>query len=563
MDVDRSGAARNTIGVAVSNLDSLSGIRRTKASSFAASSIAAVTTLTLLYVLFVPRWETNDDVAMSMVAHGYGIAAVGSPNIIFSNALWGCIVRLLPTINGVLGYSIASIGVLLATWSATLYFLQRAGVGSLVSFFTTLLVFARPSLFPQFTINAGLLSVTAILAILDYFRTKELTSLVAGCVFAFIGYLVRSQEFVFVIVISSPLLADKAMRSDRRYIFALFVLLGIIAIAWVFDYWCYASPAWDAFKKLNLSRAPFTDFGAASEFLRHPEILRRHGFSSNDIELVENFFFVDSQVSDPRTLAAMLRELGPSRFFAGTFSDGFSSVATVASPTMLPTAILAALLLAIRPSCRAAISWVIMVAALFIMGLLGRGGVTRVDAPAIALLCLVGLLQALGSEVNAARKHSRVFDRFALLFLGIVLTTCVVQTCWTLFAEVTTSASYIKEQQGKIRDFPHEPVVIWGAALPFESVFPVLATDSSARSMRLFPFGVFTRAPLSVAAKEEAKGLGFIERISSSKGMLMIADPSNMERLRIWCAERLSGELLQTTVQDAPRVKIERAWCRR
>ena len=42
-----------------------------------------------LYVAFEPLWETNDDVAMSMAAHGYGLAAYSSPHLIFSNVVWG------------------------------------------------------------------------------------------------------------------------------------------------------------------------------------------------------------------------------------------------------------------------------------------------------------------------------------------------------------------------------------------------------------------------------------------------------------------------------------------
>ena len=49
------------------------------------SFVVSAAYLCLLYTIFSPRWETNDDVGMSMAAHGYGIAAFGSPKIIFSN----------------------------------------------------------------------------------------------------------------------------------------------------------------------------------------------------------------------------------------------------------------------------------------------------------------------------------------------------------------------------------------------------------------------------------------------------------------------------------------------
>lgn len=47
---------------------------------------------------------------MSIVAHGYGIAAVGMPNLLFFNVIWGCLVRAIPQIHGLWGYSIATTG---------------------------------------------------------------------------------------------------------------------------------------------------------------------------------------------------------------------------------------------------------------------------------------------------------------------------------------------------------------------------------------------------------------------------------------------------------------------
>lgn len=43
--------------------------------------------LACLLVIFEPAWETNDDVAIAMVAHGYGFASTGSANLLFSNVL--------------------------------------------------------------------------------------------------------------------------------------------------------------------------------------------------------------------------------------------------------------------------------------------------------------------------------------------------------------------------------------------------------------------------------------------------------------------------------------------
>jgi hypothetical protein len=59
----------------------------------------------MLCTLLEPIWETNDDVQLSMIAHGYGVVTTGSPKLVFSNVLWGYVIRSIPEINGTLGYS--------------------------------------------------------------------------------------------------------------------------------------------------------------------------------------------------------------------------------------------------------------------------------------------------------------------------------------------------------------------------------------------------------------------------------------------------------------------------
>ena len=64
----------------------------------------------LLCSISSPIFETNDDVHLSMIAHGYGIATGGSPRLVYSNVLWGYFIRLVPEIWGVPGYSLITEG---------------------------------------------------------------------------------------------------------------------------------------------------------------------------------------------------------------------------------------------------------------------------------------------------------------------------------------------------------------------------------------------------------------------------------------------------------------------
>lgn len=154
---------------------------------------------------FELRWRTNDDISMSMIAHGYGIAKVASPNILFSNILWGYLITNIPSINGVLGYSIMTL-LVLTTIGITIFYGLSKMEGFLVAFSLLLLILFPAVLMPQFTINAGLLQVSAIICWSLYAKQKKGLTLVIGCLLAFLSYLIRSHEFCLILIISLPLL---------------------------------------------------------------------------------------------------------------------------------------------------------------------------------------------------------------------------------------------------------------------------------------------------------------------------------------------------------------------
>src|SRR5690242_14261803 len=73
-------------------------------------------------------WETNDDVGMSMVSQGYGIAGSPSAGVIFANVVWGWLLAHTPDIARVDGYSLLNYTALLAAAVSILISLVRAGV---------------------------------------------------------------------------------------------------------------------------------------------------------------------------------------------------------------------------------------------------------------------------------------------------------------------------------------------------------------------------------------------------------------------------------------------------
>lgn len=264
-----------------------------------------------LCMWFAPVWETNDDVAMAMVAHGYGFASQSSPNILFSNVVWGHLVQGLHGLFGLQGYSVGTLGVLLLAGSSILYFLIRLDVGYLVSLPAVAATVSWPILFPQFTMNAGLATVAAVLGGYAYSQTRDLLSLAIACVLAVIGYLVRSLEFALILVVAAPFLPWSRLFKDRLLLSGCAAVLLAIAAAQAADSLAYRSSDWEAFRTHNLARAPYTDFGLGARVKERPDILEKYGRSTNDIDLISGWFFEDRTLSEASVLNGMAQALGP------------------------------------------------------------------------------------------------------------------------------------------------------------------------------------------------------------------------------------------------------------
>ena len=486
---------------------------------------------------------------MSMIAHGYGLAAYGSPYLVSSNVLWGYLVRAIPTINGVLGYSLATLAILVAIGWAAFYFLLRLGAGSLIGFLAVFLLVAQPTLISQFTVNAGLLTVAAVLGWQVYARRGGTGSLVAACVLAFFGYLIRDKEFLLVLGVALPLLPWRALRERRRMRMA-FLLLGLaIASAAVFDRWSYSGPEWRHFREFAPIRASIVDFSAGKYLRQDPQLIARYGYSENDIRLIENWFFVDPQISAPNSLNAMLADLGPVPLQAGSMYAGFEGIKALAKPTVLPLFLTALLLLWLMPRWPVAISWTLCLAALFAIGMMGRPGVLRIYVPILGLLLVAPL---------ALEKHKKTILRW---MVPLMLFVASAGTAYMLAQDSWRFRQATQAVQNTLIGMPAGPIVSWANSFPFLLAFPVLANDPNSRNIRLYGLDSFTLAPFSVAYTEQIAGRGMLKRLRTAEGTPIIALPKLMNMLSIYCNEHLNGRLRGFIAYRTPSFSVQQVRC--
>ncbi|WP_284358981.1 hypothetical protein [Candidatus Phycosocius spiralis] len=524
-----------------------------KNSQLALDILVSAAFIFVLCFFFEPQWETNDDVAMSMVAHGYGIAAVGMPNLIFSNVLWGYLVRAIPQIDGVLGYSIATIGVLFIVGAVVLHAFRKLGVGWLASLLVLIFLFARPVLFPQFTINAGLLTVGAVVCWHVYAHQRSRLMLLAGCILAFGGYLVRSHEFLLVLLVALPLLPWLKWTKDRTAQASSLALLLAIGTAAFIDSQAYKGENWKAFNSLNPARAPITDFGADAHLKSRPDILDRHGYSENDIDLINSWFFVDSEIANPVALNAMLTELGPLPASSIALNNGWIGIKTFTHPVLLPGFFAALLLLLLFPNRKLFFTWALCLAVFFALGVSGRPSILRVYIPVISLLIVAPLLV----PGTGNREYGNLRKRFAL---GVLVVAALFNTT-AVFSESRAAQIVSDQKRMSLQGFPEEIVVVWGATFPFEAAYPVLKQSDSAMAYKIYGMGVFTLAPFSTAYGQEISGNGMLNRLASKNGIPILAKKHHFAFLDVYCKERLSGVLHTLGIKEYGALSVRVIRC--
>lgn len=509
------------------------------------SAFAFCSLLTGLLCLFLPpRWETNDDVGMSMLAHGYGIAANGSPNIVFSNVVWGYLVRALPSIAGVNGYSIATLGVLVLVGAVILHGLMRLGSHWLTATAAVLLLLVRPTVFPQFTVNAGLLAVAGLVCLAVHARERSLPALWCGVVLFFFSYLVRSQELMLVLAVAFPLLGWFIPQSPRRrpgslressaltridaHWVALCALVLSMLIAWWLDWHAYQTADWQAFRELNLSRAPYTDFGAAQSLLQRPELLARYGYSTNDLTLISRWFFVDPELANPNALTAMLTDAGFVLVRDSGLQSGWKGVRTLLHPVLLPLLIPAVALALLRPNKRVGLAWLVCIGAMFALGFLGRPGVIRVYVPVLSLLLIAPMLAQ-----STSHRASRIIAALLVVAAGFASVNAVAAS------RATHEQDMLMRQN--LRGLPHGSVASWGSTFPLEAAYPVLGKVAGTHQYQLYSLGAFTLVPNSVAASQARAGRGLVTQFKQPSGLTLFGNDQLFDLLDTYCRERLQG----------------------
>jgi hypothetical protein len=480
-----------------------------------------------------PVFQTNDDIAMSMNAHGYGNIVQGTPNLIYTNVLWGSIIRLIPNIFGVPGYSTATFLVLFISAWALLYFLRILNTSWVLACSSVALVFLPAVASPQFTVNAGLLAISSFFGLFAYFKQKNSFYLLVSGFFAFLSYLIRDQEFFYVFLISLPVFSWMMLLKDRRIWFSGFIFLALCCVSIAAAQISYNKPEWEQFNKLQTARIRFTDKNLSTYLINNPEEAESFGYSPNDIRLISSWFFVDQDLANPDALnniSSQVKIIDQIHLNWNLVLEEFKIQVTWPLIYLLVFSIVF-FILSQGWKTRIIYSWLIFISVLIGLGVIGHHVVSRIHYPILSFLGLY-------SVIKYSRKKSNV-DWWVYL----ILVACIGLTGLRIIKNNQSNILIIHQLQKDVQEIKSDkPVVAWGASFPIQYYYPVFS-DVASLSFPIYQLGANTLNPNSVANQQEMLGQGFLNRLFSEEGFEIISQPGLIDLLTLYCEEHYSAHL--------------------
>jgi len=517
-------------------------VRRLAGDARSLPYVCAFIALAAVFYANQAFWLTNDDVSMSLIADGGGIAGGSSPRLVLTNIAWGYLIHAFPNLGGIRSYTWVTYLTLLLSWFGFVWGFLRSEVDHRLAAALLVLVYAPVIVYPQFTLLAGYLAALGLLLACAAIAGRSLTMAWAAGLAVVVSGLVRADETALVLLVAAPLCispARAAWASDLRP--RWLAVAGVTAAAFLafqlLDYFSFSSGEWAAYAQDYALRTGFTDFKFSIYFREHPALLKGSGFSVNDMRLISDWFYLDTQVFSPGKLERLLASLP----WQGRIHASAASVSELWQPfndTLI--AILAGLVLAMAVFHRRPGHFL---AALVLFGLVmvllwcaGRPAISRIYVPVFVTLVLVGAIQL--------REDWRLGQD--MLMVGAVVITLLF--CWRLTFLNRHLQRRSEQVQAATCSLPSGSLlVIWGGDYPLSAEYPPFRPMGAGCPLDYYSFGEFSLAPHALEhLHQHTGGKDFVPAVLSGQAFDFIADANELRELQAYFRQHYSTRLVVT-----------------
>jgi len=523
---------------------------------FLSAFFAAVYVALVLFVL-KPFWE-SDDIGMSMIANGYGVAHEQSSNLLFSNVLLGWFITSLPKLFGVDPYSLTSY---LCLWLIVMFLLSEVSIRTNSYIFSLILVIglmSKPVLEPQFTITSGLFMLCSALSFESSVSKRAPFGLFVSISFALLSFIVRPHEAVYMFALLIPFVVlNKNVPKHYFAAYGVSILVGCVILSQLNSHQ-YQADEWSYFRDVNVARAQFTDFGAGRHIQKNDNLLSEYELSKNDIKLLSNWFLVDRELAKPDKLTDLLVDSG----FYDLNSQGSKKVRSALNrlygPYLLWVFMASVIALVFSLNKKLGFAWFLFIISVVYLAAYGRGHISRVYYPAFVMLATYG-------SIYAFKRHRS--STLNVIFICFMTFACLAN--FRYWYNKYSDNAYLADQLSskidrviRLSAEGDEPIATWGGAFPYKIVYRINNGQGNLADLKLIGLGVSVFTPLSYEHFDQSRGKGLVSRYLSDNGLLVVASEKQKHYLSQYCVERLHGVPITHVVMDDPNINLYRAFCK-
>jgi len=261
----------------------------------------------LVFAIFTPGFQTNDDPQLAMIAAGKGIALAPDEHLVFTNVVIGQVLKALYTACPVLPwygvYLIAAqyLAQVVLAYCSLVRGYSRWRTALYLLFFVAIGIFYLNNL--QFTTTACLVGQSGLIATVTALRWPEIGArrvrllLSAGVALLTLASLIRLESFLLTALAGTPVVAAALWRpSERRTIAraiaASCVCCGLVLACTAYnDAYYRRDPQWEAFLRYNKLRIKFNDYGWTRYTAETAGIFAAAQWSENDHAMIQDWFY--------------------------------------------------------------------------------------------------------------------------------------------------------------------------------------------------------------------------------------------------------------------------------
>ena len=474
---------------------------------------AAVATVAVALVLFTPRYETNDDVMMNLIAAGHTFVDGPDEHLLFINVLLGWPLRWLyghaPIVPW---YGIGQLAALVAAATATSYALLQANrtgwqlVVVLLFLGVVVLPFVAQM---QYTKTAFLVSLAGLLLfVAPLHEPRPWPADLAAGALVVLGSLIRLSSFLMAGVVATPLAIAAVVGAPGvvvRRAPRVGLALAIVAGGYFFNREYYAhDPDWQAYYAYYAARSEFTDYDRVEYSPRTSAAFEVIGWDRVDLEMLMTWFFADRERYSLENLRHLLQSARNSE------RPTLRESASIIGDSLVKTPVLQQLALATLCVCvLGGTGWRRFVVAGMLFALAFAVAVALRSyfwlPPRVVVSLFAGVVACAGMNAIAEAPSSKparagptvVITRIlaGLLAVGLVVRTLSGVAEEDRYRSQLNAAA--SRMLVRLQPRPHQLFVVWREQFPFEELVTPLQDPEQLRSFQCLSLSCLLDTPFA------------------------------------------------------------------